>query len=508
MEVFFSLLNGDEQATVTRHLSAQPRSRNWDKKLPDSVATTVHNGITPLLAHSQSPLVNSLERAFPRVHINGLRKHENIRMSARTATRHRLLERVGCGIREVVISDLPRESHISVPSTLYTELTHYCQGLRVLRLRVDAKSAPDVPVQDVMKALKSSLEVLSLSFRHGAGPIELEIPEENKMEKLRELNLNVPNLERLVKLFELHKDTLDTVYLRSSSTDWKAVIDTLQTHCRNLKNVSIVGDDVPHREYADLLKSYGTQLQRAKLRRVNVGLCAEIIEACPNMRCDFLLHNNSIDKFSAMAPSIRRLDLLRGITHEWKLEQFRAVAHKCDNITVANLRISRNWAANGRELVAFFDSPKLNLRELHLDLNRKRDIVSDDLAAKIAASAAELRTLTIASVGFVPDVALAAVLNAAPKLKYFTIRLTEGMTRANALAYCTGLLGVLRNRAKIKEIEIELQPYDMPYYLFHNQNQQNQQVSQRDFEAAIREAIQCYRLTTVHVQICGKTYFV
>lgn len=59
------------------------------------------------------------------------------------------------------------------------------------------------------------------------------------MEELGELNLNVTKLERLVKLFELQKGTLDTVYLRSSSTDWKAVINTLhQRQCHGCRLAS------------------------------------------------------------------------------------------------------------------------------------------------------------------------------------------------------------------------------------------------------------------------------
>lgn len=139
------------------------------------------------------------------------------------------------------------------------------------------------------------------------------------------------------------------------------------------------------------------------------------------MRYDFFLQKNKIDKFSAMAPANRRLDLLRGITYELKLEQFRVAARKCDNIIKANLRISHNLGANGKELWPFFDSPKSNLRELYLYLSRKRDIILDDLVVKIAASAAELLTFTITSVCFVPDVVLAAklapILNAATKLK-------------------------------------------------------------------------------------------
>lgn len=117
------------------------------------------------------------------------------------------------------------------------------------------------------------------------------------------------------------------------------------------------------------------------------------------MRCDFLVHSNSIDKLSAVAPPVRRLDLLREINQEWKPAQFRVAASKCDNLAVANLNIGQEWGGTGGELAAFFDSPKPNLRELALDLGHKSYIFSEDLVTKISASATNLRSLTIRSTG-------------------------------------------------------------------------------------------------------------
>lgn len=259
MKVLFELLNRDELAIVTRHLSSQPRSRFWDKTLPDLVATLPDNKVTPLLVHSKSPLGNAVGRAFPCVQINGGHKLKGIRISVGNVCHHRLLERVEWNFLEVTVSNLPLESYSSGPVTLYSDLSKHCQGLRVLQIRMDANSAPDLPIQDFLKALRSSLEVLSLSFRYGATATEYRLSKDGRLEELRELNFNGPNLERLIH----------------------------------------------------------------------------------NMRCDFLLHKNNIDKLSVIAPSIRGLDLLRGVTQESKLAQLRVSAQKCDSLTVANFRIKR-----------------------------------------------------------------------------------------------------------------------------------------------------------------------
>lgn len=124
MNAFFEILNGDGQALITRQLSAQPRSRQWYKALLDLAATSADIGVTPLLMHSQSPLDNAVAPLFSCVHINGLLKLDNI-----SITSPRFLERIGSGVREIVISDIPGEGFDPVPVDIYSKLAQHCEGV-------------------------------------------------------------------------------------------------------------------------------------------------------------------------------------------------------------------------------------------------------------------------------------------------------------------------------------------------------------------------------------------
>ena len=103
---------------------------------------------------------------------------------------------------------------------------------------------------------------------------------------------------------------MKSVYLHSYETNRDAVINALRADKRKLSSISLVGRGVPYSKYHRFLGSYVTHLENDTLRRIITELPAGIVDASPNMRCDFLLHNNRINIFVVLPPAIHLADLL------------------------------------------------------------------------------------------------------------------------------------------------------------------------------------------------------
>lgn len=88
------------------------------------------------------------------------------------------------------------------------------------------------------------------------------------------------------------------------------LLKLMRAFCPRLSDVSVDVREPEHSGYADLLCSYGRNLQFLDVQPLSAELRGQIVGECPNLKCDD--RYASCPKISALGTSLRKLVMVSG----------------------------------------------------------------------------------------------------------------------------------------------------------------------------------------------------
>ncbi len=215
-------------------------------------------------------------------------------------------------------------------------------------------------LDSLLKKHGNQLEALSVwlftSFLHVASIAR-------NCNNLRELEItglkhNVPELwQKVGKTLE----KLSVTFRRPAEPN--EIINDVQLHCRSLKKISIAGghfhvdDEILVRFYS----SYSESLEFADFKELSPNACSEIVEACPNVRCEAGHRTEMVEQMKVLGTHLSDF-LVRPSPPEF-IEEFREASETCSNISKINGMELYGW--NSDHLKALFTKRRLNLKSFH-----------------------------------------------------------------------------------------------------------------------------------------------
>ncbi len=403
---YFDTLADDELSICMRYMSSKPNSY-WYKHLRDANRD--------LVFAKDGPFAAVIGREMTKLAVNRDPEDEGtITISAKNHTGARIIRNWGNHAVEAHIGD-----NICRPLSalsLITATRTYCTSIRRLSLIFDIERVP--LMNSLIEANAAQLESLSLSScSYLSRPLSFPT-----LPNLSTLHIQAVGLHDYSNVVRSSFRTLECVTLKGTQTDWMSLISDLYG-CKKLRVVELNGA-VPGEEYASLLESFGSQIERAVMDEMDENLCARVVTSCPNMVCNLSVNANDLNKITVLGSRVRRLTL-KYLENSNRINGMEAASAQCPHITAMNC--DSNGEGDGGLLVQMFASEKRHLQSVKFLWTNAT--LSNELIQYITSSTGNLRNLNLNVTRFEDYSSLMQLLRVNPFLE--TVDIAE-MGQVNA----------------------------------------------------------------------------
>lgn len=480
--LFFETLGGDVVEHIVRHLSSRPRSSIWNAfisaadvltlykigGLMKTVCLNLFNGVNfVILPHrtESCPPFRTID-----VKLEGARTLEELSQLA--------------GFSYELIS----LAYVSTTVAIASDTRKLCQLFpNVQTIDTNMRSGYWVGKDTALFGAIPQLE--------GICRYKLVSP---SCMKLRELSLRFLTIASTCNLSiwksigtALHKLNL---YLISNDGNPRKQITDIQTHCRELRNISIIVSSSYSLEDAitDCYVSYGAQLRHAELHQLTASQCKAIRSACPNVRLSLTHSSNSyLAVLREVGPIIERLDIN---VSQLQGDDVPVLMSSCSRLRSLSVSAKYNGLAESACCMFAVELPSLTEVEIHVFT-----IVDDcdKLFRSIARSTSNLKRFVVKGLKHLPS-SCGLLVTANPNLEcvqldfeYPDKKYMLGNNTDVKLAQIRQSAGVFSNVLKLRELCLRFPDslglrYNLP---------------------SLKEAFRSLRLSKVHVQVNKVTVF-